>query len=70
MDSFVSLLYAQDPKIKVTDMGPRGKLKDWVVGDKMTPTASYLTKDVGFLAPTVLHDLILRRILTGKKPSC
>ncbi|KAJ7121620.1 epoxide hydrolase [Mycena epipterygia] len=45
MDSFMSIVYPQEHKIWVTDLAPRDKLKEWVIGDKMTPTASYLTED-------------------------
>ncbi|KAJ7121610.1 Alpha/Beta hydrolase protein [Mycena epipterygia] len=45
MDSFMSIVYPHDPKIWLTDMGPRDKLREWVVSGKVTPPPSYLTED-------------------------
>ncbi|KAJ7160633.1 Alpha/Beta hydrolase protein [Mycena crocata] len=44
MNAFLSILYPQDPKSWLTDMGPRGKLKQWVLSDRVTPPPSYLTE--------------------------
>ncbi|KAJ7620486.1 alpha/beta-hydrolase [Mycena polygramma] len=45
MDAFLSILYPEKPENWLTDMAPRGKIEEWIVGDKVTPPPSYLTQD-------------------------
>ncbi|KAJ7620474.1 Alpha/Beta hydrolase protein [Mycena polygramma] len=44
IDAFMSILYPEKAENWLTDMAPRGKIKKWIVGDKVTPPPSYLTQ--------------------------
>ncbi|KAF8064071.1 alpha/beta-hydrolase [Lyophyllum atratum] len=45
MDSFFSLLLAEDPKLWATHLGPSGALKAWLESDRKTTLGSYLTEE-------------------------
>jgi len=45
IESAVSMLYPHDPRVWVTNMAPKGALKEWMLADKMMPTASYITEE-------------------------
>ncbi|TFK39366.1 Alpha/Beta hydrolase protein [Crucibulum laeve] len=45
IDSFYSLLFPADPTIWKTDLGPRGKIREWVENNKQGPLASYLSHE-------------------------
>ncbi|TCD71230.1 hypothetical protein EIP91_011708 [Steccherinum ochraceum] len=42
-DSFLSLLFSDDPSHWRTDMGPRGKFKEWVEHDRRSPLLSAMS---------------------------
>ncbi|TCD69448.1 hypothetical protein EIP91_007574 [Steccherinum ochraceum] len=44
-DSFLCAMYPNDPQLWKTDMGPRGKLKEWVEQDKKGPLLSVMTPE-------------------------
>lgn len=39
--SFFSLVYPNDSAIHVTDLCPRGKAKEWMLADRMTPLPAF-----------------------------
>ncbi|KAJ6474022.1 alpha/beta-hydrolase [Mycena vitilis] len=45
MDAFLSIMYPEKPENWLTDMAPRGKIEEWIVGGKITPPPAYLTQD-------------------------
>ncbi|KAG5728245.1 Epoxide hydrolase 2 [Termitomyces sp. T112] len=45
IDSFYSLVLADDPKVWISDLTPRGACKAWVEGNKKTKLASYLPEN-------------------------
>ncbi|TFK30964.1 Alpha/Beta hydrolase protein, partial [Crucibulum laeve] len=45
LDSFYSLLFPEDPKLWITDLAPRGKVREWVEGNKQAGLPSYWTPE-------------------------
>ncbi|KDQ63390.1 hypothetical protein JAAARDRAFT_29416 [Jaapia argillacea MUCL 33604] len=45
IDSFYSIVFPQDPRTWITDLGPLGSLKAWLLANKTGPPPEYLTED-------------------------
>ncbi|TFK31553.1 Alpha/Beta hydrolase protein [Crucibulum laeve] len=45
LDSFYSMLFPEDPKLWLTDVAPRGKIREWLEGNKQSGLPSYMTKE-------------------------
>lgn len=46
LDSFMSLMYADEAKVVIEHLAPSGALRAWLEGDKTTKRASYISEEV------------------------
>ena len=58
-ESFYSILFASDAKLWKTNLAPLGALKAWLLEDKKTETASYLSEEVIGFCPSPLCPLFI-----------
>ncbi|KDQ63387.1 hypothetical protein JAAARDRAFT_202842 [Jaapia argillacea MUCL 33604] len=45
MDSFISIMFPQDPELTKTDIAPLGALKAWLLANKRTARAPFMTEE-------------------------
>ncbi|EMD40596.1 hypothetical protein CERSUDRAFT_148764 [Gelatoporia subvermispora B] len=45
IDSAISMLYPSDPSLWAMNLAPNGAFREWILSNKVTPTASYITED-------------------------
>ncbi|TDL18521.1 alpha/beta-hydrolase [Rickenella mellea] len=77
-DSFLSLMFASDSKLWISDMSPKGALKAWLLADKTTETAPYATEAYkakrkeellkgGMYGPTNWYRAMLQKVTPGEE---
>ncbi|OCH86220.1 alpha/beta-hydrolase [Obba rivulosa] len=64
IDSLISMLYPSDSRIWATNLAPKGAFKDWLLADKMTQTAAYISEE----EKQTMKQILLKNGLAG--PLC